>query len=320
MKSRKSVSDSRRAVRPSRRRSIPVSGGIRSSGIPTHVPASGAGDFLRRLPAAAVLIPALVWVIFRPSPLPIGAVIALVSLAAMREVFALQRAAGSRPFEAFGYVMAGAFHLAVLGGARAAGAPGLLGLVALLTAGSLIGWMPRGADPKAPGDMAGTAFAVLYAGFLPTFVTRIAMLPEGPRWLVTLLALTWIHDTAAYGWGRSIGGAKLWPEVSPNKTQAGFWGGLLTTTVLALAARAWWSGPGSPYVLPEALTLSMAVWLVPVVCAAAVLGDLAESMIKRAAGMKDSGAFLPGHGGVLDKIDALILTAPVLWFAVRIAG
>lgn len=285
------------------------------------VPASGPGDFLRRLPAAAVLIPALVWVIFRPTAVPIGAIIALVSLAALREVFALQRAVGGRPLEGFGYVMAAAFHVVVLAGAAGTtGAPGLLGLVAVLTAGALVGWMPRGADPKAPGDAAGTAFAVLYAGFLPGFITRIAMVSEGPRWLVTLLALTWIHDTAAYGWGRSIGGAKLWPEVSPNKTWAGFWGGILTTTALALIVREWLSGPGSPYVLPEALTLSMTVWLAPLVCVAAGLGDLAESMIKRAAGVKDSGSFLPGHGGVLDKIDALILTAPVLWFAIRLAA
>lgn len=292
-----------------------------SSPVPAvQSPASRSGDLLRRLPAAAVLIPALLWVIFRPSPVPIGVVIAIVSLAALREVFALQRATGGRPLEGFGYSMAALMQFATIAeAAGVTGAPGPLGLVALLVAGSLVAWMPRGADPRAPGDMAATVFAVLYAGFLPAFLTRIAALPEGPQWLVWLLALTWIHDTAAYGWGRRIGGAKLWPEVSPNKTRAGFWGGLLTTTAVALVLREWLSGPGSPYLLPEALSLPMTVWLAPAVGVAAVLGDLAESMLKRAAGAKDSGAFLPGHGGVLDKIDALILTAPVLWFAARLA-
>ncbi len=287
---------------------------------PAPPPASRSGDFLRRLPAALILIPALVWVIFRPSPVWIGVVVAVVSLAALREVFALQRATGGRPLAVFGYVLAAAFHVAALAGvAGADGVPGTGMLLTLLVAGALLAWMPRGADAKAPADAAATVFAVLYAGFLPTYLVRVAALPEGPQWLVLLLALTWLNDTAAYGWGRGIGGAKLWPAVSPNKTQAGLWGGILTTTALALAAREVFGGPGSAYVLPEALTFTMVLWLAPAVCVAATLGDLAESMIKRAAGAKDSGHFLPGHGGVLDKIDALILTAPVLYAAARFA-
>ncbi len=282
-------------------------------------PGPGSGDLLRRLPAALILIPALIWVIFRPSPVWIGLVVAGVSLAALRELFGLQRAAGGRPLEGFGYAMAAAFHaVAIAQAAGMDGVPSAEVLPTVLIAGALVAWMPRGADPKAPGDTAATVFAVLYAGFLPTYVVRVAALPEGPRWLVLLLALTWINDTAAYGWGRRIGGAKLWPAVSPNKTRAGLWGGIFTTTALALAASELLRGPGRPYVLPEALSTTMIAWLAPAVCVAATLGDLAESMIKRAAGMKDSGSFLPGHGGVLDKIDALILTAPVLYAAARL--
>jgi phosphatidate cytidylyltransferase len=116
-----------------------------------------------------------------------------------------------------------------------------------------------------------------------------------------LLAVVWATDTGAYAAGRVIGGPRLAPAVSPNKTWAGFWGGL------AAAALAGWA--------TAALTGTPALGLVPVSLVlglAAQFGDLVESAVKRHFGVKDSGAFIPGHGGLLDRLDSLLGAAAVL--------
>jgi phosphatidate cytidylyltransferase len=113
-----------------------------------------------------------------------------------------------------------------------------------------------------------------------------------------LLALVWVNDTAAYAAGRLIGGPRLAPRISPNKTWAGFWGG-----VLAAAATGWIAAVlagGSPLAL-AGVSLVLAV--------AAQLGDLAESLAKRHFGVKDSSQLIPGHGGLLDRVDGLLAAA-----------
>lgn len=120
------------------------------------------------------------------------------------------------------------------------------------------------------------------------------------------MALVWACDSAAYFAGRAIGGPKLAPSISPNKTWSGFLGGVAGATLFAFVL-VWLFG------LPVALA-----WATPVLAVLAQLGDLFESHLKRCAGVKDSGSLLPGHGGVLDRLDGLVSTAPfaallVLW-------
>lgn len=124
--------------------------------------------------------------------------------------------------------------------------------------------------------------------------------------LLYAMILVIVSDTAAYYIGRSVGKNKLAPTISPGKTKEGFWGALFATLVLSSSTVA--------LLLEDITLLNMVSWifLSLIACIAGVVGDLTESMAKRCAGVKDSGNLLPGHGGLLDRLDAFIATAPVI--------
>jgi phosphatidate cytidylyltransferase len=127
--------------------------------------------------------------------------------------------------------------------------------------------------------------------------------PVGPRWALFAIALVWAADTGAFYAGTRIGGRKLCPSISPGKTWAGFWGGLVTALLLACACFA---------LLGLTLAQVPALLLLTLVTAlASVLGDLFESVIKRQGGAKDSGHLIPGHGGVFDRVDSVVAALPV---------
>lgn len=132
--------------------------------------------------------------------------------------------------------------------------------------------------------------------------------------LLVAMAVVWVADIGAYFVGRAIGRRKLAPRISPGKSWEGVWGGMSLVVVLGLIAAA---GPALTGSLPALLVgqwgpLAAAV-LLALMAAYSVVGDLHESLLKRQAGVKDSSALLPGHGGVLDRIDALLPTMPAAW-------
>lgn len=126
------------------------------------------------------------------------------------------------------------------------------------------------------------------------------------KYLIAMLLLVWGNDTGAYLLGMAIGRHRMFPRISPKKSWEGFAGGLVATAVVALAL---WSIFGDT--LPQWLLLG------GVVCVFGVLGDLVESMFKRAVGAKDSGTLMPGHGGLLDRFDALLLAAPMVFVCLK---
>ncbi len=132
---------------------------------------------------------------------------------------------------------------------------------------------------------------------------------HGSHWTLFLLGLMWVADSAAYFAGRRYGRVLLAPRISPGKTRAGLYGALLATTCYAAAGAVWFALP-----MPHWMVL-IGVCLVATL--ASVLGDLFESQIKRQAGLKDSGRWVPGHGGLLDRIDSLTAAAPVFVVAHR---
>jgi phosphatidate cytidylyltransferase len=155
-----------------------------------------------------------------------------------------------------------------------------------------------------------SAALVLVLGSLvliPTGVALVALRNAGPWILLMFMAVVWIADIAAYFAGRAFGRRKLAPRVSPGKTWEGVIGAFAATTLYALALRALAPVELSPVLLAGAVLVAF-VWLLT---AASVVGDLLESALKRQAGLKDSGTLLPGHGGVLDRIDALTSVLPL---------
>jgi phosphatidate cytidylyltransferase len=153
-------------------------------------------------------------------------------------------------------------------------------------------------------DVTAGVFAAFYVPFLATFVAMMLTAEDGAARVLTFLLLTVVSDTGAYAVGWRFGSHKLAPRISPGKTREG----LVGAVAFAMAAGAlcmefliddgtWWQG----------LLLGLAV------AASATLGDLGESMIKRDLGIKDMGTLLPGHGGIMDRLDSLLPTAPVVW-------
>jgi phosphatidate cytidylyltransferase len=155
------------------------------------------------------------------------------------------------------------------------------------------------------------SLGVGYLGLPALALIWLRSVPDlGLGLLLGLLVVVWTTDTAAYVAGRSLGGPRLAPVVSPSKTWSGLCGGVLGAA-LAGALTAWLLGSGR---------VAQGAGLGAILAGVAQLGDLLESAFKRAAGVKDSGSLIPGHGGVLDRVDGLLLAAPVLALLGLIAG
>jgi phosphatidate cytidylyltransferase len=170
-----------------------------------------------------------------------------------------------------------------------------------------------------PGDMASvgnrTGVAMLgavYGGIPVGYLIGVRMIPEHGRGLAFLaLSLSWFCDTFAYFGGRAFGRTKLYPKMSPNKTIEGLLSGALAAAIAAYIVSRVAGIPWTP-VMAVAVGLLSAPW--------GQLGDLCESMLKRSFGVKDAGFILPGHGGVLDRFDAVLFVAPYIWFVHRFFG
>lgn len=166
-------------------------------------------------------------------------------------------------------------------------------------------------------DASASIFCLLYTGLTLIALPTLKELANGPSLLTFLLCVVWAGDTAAYYVGRAWGRHKMAPTLSPGKSWEGAvasLGGAMAVTYGLVQLATFLQKRDIPL-----LSYPDDIWywliLAVVVNAAGQVGDLAESGLKRSAGVKDSGSLLPGHGGVLDRIDALLLAAPVLWYA-----
>ena len=151
----------------------------------------------------------------------------------------------------------------------------------------------------------------LWLAWLAVAQARVA----GIGFLLSVLLLVWVADISAYFAGRALGGrfsrSKLAPSISPGKSWEGVWGGMIGVVALALASRWWDASPTLYSRLTERHGLAIMLLAVVFMAGMSVVGDLVESLIKRSAGAKDSSGLLPGHGGVLDRVDALLPTLPL---------
>jgi len=160
-------------------------------------------------------------------------------------------------------------------------------------------------------DGAMTLFGVLYLGLTLGTLSMTRLLPQGEWLIFFLLLVTWASDTGAYYVGTLYGRHRLAPMISPKKTVEGLVGGLIGAIIVAYAAR-WWF-------LPELSSLDCLI-LATLLTITGLWGDLTESAMKRSVGMKDSGGILPGHGGMLDRLDSLLFTAPVFYYYVTMVS
>ena len=162
---------------------------------------------------------------------------------------------------------------------------------------------------RAPARVGVAVLGAAYPGLLLSALVRLRQLDRGGWWIILALVVTWFNDSGAYFAGRAFGRRKLFPRISPSKTVEGALGGFAGSVVGAIAVKLLFL-PALPLWGAAVIGLGGAV-LGP-------LGDLSESMLKRAFGAKDSGRMLPGHGGMLDRIDALLFNAPFVLLCARL--
>jgi phosphatidate cytidylyltransferase len=262
-------------------------------------------NLLKRALSAVVALPLLAGLIFWREPLGFGVFCLVITALALNEYGNLTlREALPRERTL----------LIVLGTAFAAALyfrPGLAPAWVMATIVGLgVATVALAADPKAAvARLTPTAFGVFYIGGLLTALPLLQRdLPHGPLWVALTIAVTFANDTGAYFVGRALGKHKLAPAISPGKTIEGAIGGLAGSLGMMLLARATFF---------PALTLGDTL---AIGAASGVLGpsgDLLESLLKRAVGAKDSGRLIPGHGGVLDRIDALLFVGAYVFVHAR---
>ena len=200
------------------------------------------------------------------------------------------------------------------------------GFVATLAAAAAAWWCLVAPLRLASGDARGGGWPLAAALLLACWVALIELHALGAAVLLAAMAIVWIADIAAYFVGRAIGRRKLAPRISPGKSWEGAIGGALAVVLAAVAVARWGGGDAAasagregallaatlPVRLFDAAPAWLAVAVFVLLAALSVVGDLHESLLKRQAGVKDSGTLLPGHGGVLDRIDALVPVMPAV--------
>jgi len=272
-------------------------------------------NLLMRIAFAVPAIAVAVLVLWRGGWLLAG-LLAVLGVLGTREVYDFARRQGIAPLDVLGYLGAAAIPFAAtwvietdvswIGPTLALGALWLLAV--LITAGAA-----RGPEGRPLSAVAVTVFGCLYASALLAFIIPIRhgihseAHPLASTVLVLFpLALTWICDTCAMAGGTLVGGAKLAPVLSPRKTWAGAVAGVIGALVAALAFGQW-VFTRFALELPVAQLLTIGL----IVAVAAQAGDVVESLFKREVGLNDSSALIPGHGGVLDRLDSLYFVVPV---------
>jgi len=283
-------------------------------------------DLIRRVGFAVVAIP-LAFLLVWYGGVPLALLLATAAVLATGELFALARRVDIRPAAGLGLLSAAAVapltYVALASPRASELAAAAWPFAAALWLLGLLTWALAARPPGArPLEAVGvTTFAVAYTGALPAFllVIRHAQLPQrnwAGAWLVFFpLVVTWVCDTAAMFGGRVFGGPKLAPTISPGKTRSGAIAGVVGGLAVA---------PLFCWVIFPRVGVEVSGWqllaIAGVLSMVGQAGDLAESLFKRQAGVKDSSNLIPGHGGVLDRLDSLYFVIPVAAAMYRAMG
>lgn len=231
----------------------------------------------------------------------------VLSLIAGGELFRLARSRGARPVPLVGLAGVAATYVVAYreGSAAPEDYPGVIAAALILTAAAVL--LRRDREDAVVG-VASTIFVVAYVGMMGSYILAMRSAPDGFRIVLTFGLMVVLNDAGSWAVGRALGRRPLAPQISPGKTWEGALGGALVTGIVGLLA-----GIG----LDPPITLGRGLVLAGLVVLAAPLGDLFESMLKRDFGVKDAGAVIPRHGGALDRLDSLLFTAPLFFYAYR---
>lgn len=287
------------------------------------------GDLLARVGVAVVGIPVVLGALWAGGWI-LGGLLAVFAAVGAWEFYALMRLRGDHPFGLLGSgAAAGMVLLATANPDFALFAPQalalLLGLAGAILALSLVLRWPGGSPAGALGSTLG---GVVYVGVPLAFLPLLRAVGDGlpgveemgpwvPMAFVLFpLFITWAGDTAAYFVGNAIGRVRLAPSVSPGKSVEGAIAGVVGAVAVAALVAGWWLEDLPTHALPVAT----AAWMGGVISVGAQVGDLVESVLKREAGVKDSSNLLPGHGGFLDRLDALLFAFPLTWALLALTG
>lgn len=290
------------------------------------------GNLASRFLVAVIAAPILIFAFYAKSPVFTWAIVFAASLLAMAELFGMllpdkrDRIAGL----IFGGLACLAFYwmdpLALPDRApwNALG-DGTYVVLALAVIGPCLYYLFRFRDmTTVAARMAGTVFGIVYAGLLLTCVARLKLaggVNAGGQLVLFSLVVMWLGDTGAYFAGRFLGKNKLYEAVSPKKTRAGAVGGLAGSFAAAALMKVLWIynpwHPSEHFAACPFSWVDIALLAIPG-AALGQMGDLAESLLKRSTGVKDSGSILPGHGGILDRIDAVLFFAPYMMIYIQL--
>lgn len=257
--------------------------------------------FTREITAFA-FAPFVIWLIGWGHEYLFNGVIALVSVLAMLEFINLGKAKGYH----IAPVLCTAVMLVIMGGFVFDDLSVELGMFAalLVIPATYVFTSPRTIEDALPSS-AVAVLATTYVGLLAGSLIRLRHdFPEGWKLIFFLLLVVWLGDSGAYYFGKALGKHKLSPVISPKKTVEGMFGGMLVSIVTAIVIH---------FTFFPKFPLLHAILAGVILSFCGVVGDLAESMWKRSAAVKDSGSMLPGHGGFLDRFDSILFTAPILY-------
>ncbi len=261
---------------------------------------SPRSDLARRLATAAVGLPPAVWMVWHGG----WAAALLMSFASLLATYEFVTVAKGRLAGSDAPALAAAAALPWLPVA----APGSAAAIALVLVAlvSFASWaLPVARQDVAAAERAPLGVqAVVFCALGPFFLVSLRALPRGEAWALSVAAATFGNDAAAYLFGRRLGRTRMAPRVSPGKTWEGFFAGALASLLLAAAAQK---------LFPGALRVRDALVIGAVCAVVGPLGDLSKSLLKRSRKVKDAGRLLPGHGGMLDRIDALVVNVVAVW-------
>jgi len=271
-------------------------------------------DIAKRIISALIAAPVALIMIYLGG-LPLATFLAAVSAGCAWEFYRIAAAGGVEPLDPVGIPLAGAVPLAVYAAGIGLYRPSLVvAAVAMLIILAAVIWT-RGPQRRPLGAASLTVMGILYTGGLLSFGYALREHPyavgdrAGTALVAFPLVLTWASDIGAFFVGRAVGGPKLIPSVSPGKTISGALGGLATTVLVSWLYVRFALRP----VALLTMTIPATILFGALISVAAQVGDLAESLLKREANVKDSSHLIPGHGGLLDRLDSLLFVLPVAY-------